>query len=173
MQRRSEAERSAAAGSRIAAAATADDPSDLQHKGREVQNTETERKRERTKICFPVGIPVLLSSTFRKSWPQFASISALFSSDIKNFEDIKIFDKKFVNTSFKNLFEVLFFANYLSIKGLFEFLCQTIADRIKNKSVKAVRKIFNVTNDYTEEEEVKVYEKNKWAFEGERDESVD
>ncbi|OIT28919.1 skp1-like protein 1b [Nicotiana attenuata] len=89
---------------------------------------------------------------------------------IKNLEDIKNFDKEFVNTNSKNLFEVVFAANYLNIKGLFEFLCQTIADRIKNKSVKAVRKIFNVTNDFTEEEEAKVYEENKWAHEGERDE---
>ncbi|KAF3620468.1 SKP1-like protein 14 [Capsicum annuum] len=42
---------------------------------------------------------------------------------------------------------------------------QSVADKIKNKSVKAVRKIFNITNDYTPEEEAKVYEEHKWAHE--------
>ncbi|OIT22866.1 PREDICTED: SKP1-like protein 11 [Nicotiana attenuata] len=71
-----------------------------------------------------------------------------------NEEEIENFDKEFVNgKSYRDLFELILAANYLEIKGLLDLLCQSIADRIKNKSANAVRKIFNITPDYSTEEE--------------------
>jgi hypothetical protein len=56
-------------------------------------------------------------------------------------------------------------ANYLDIKGLLDLTCQTVADMMKGKSVEEIRKIFNITNDFTPEEEEKVRKENQWAFE--------
>ncbi|KAK6775208.1 hypothetical protein RDI58_026209 [Solanum bulbocastanum] len=92
-----------------------------------------------------------------------------------NEEEIKEFDKEFMkDKSYHNMFHLVIAANYLHIRDLMDLLCQTIADRIKNKSVNAVRQIFSITNDYTPEEEEKVREEHKWAHEGEEiDESLD
>ncbi|XP_060185805.1 SKP1-like protein 11 [Lycium barbarum] len=91
-----------------------------------------------------------------------------------NEEEIKDFDEKFVQGTFNDVYELLHAANYLHNSGLMDLLCQSIADRIKDKSVKAVREIFNVTNDYTPEEEAKVRMEHLWAHEGgEIDESLD
>ncbi|KAL3355485.1 hypothetical protein AABB24_019521 [Solanum stoloniferum] len=90
-------------------------------------------------------------------------------------EDIKKFDKEFLkDKSYQNMFELLVAANYLHISDLMNLLYQTIADKIKNKSVNVVRQIFGLVNDYTPEEEERVREEHKWAHEGEEiDESLD
>ncbi|KAH0775718.1 hypothetical protein KY290_007129 [Solanum tuberosum] len=92
-----------------------------------------------------------------------------------NEEDIKKFDKEFLkDKSYQNMFELLVAANYLHISDLMNLLYQKIADKIKNKSVNAVRQIFGLVNDYTPEEEERVREEHKWAHEGEEiDESLD
>ncbi|MCE0481573.1 hypothetical protein HAX54_039419 [Datura stramonium] len=90
-----------------------------------------------------------------------------------NDEEIKTFDKDFVNTTFDDLFELVSAANYLHISCLMNMLCQTIADRIKDKSPEAVRKIFHINCDYTPEEEAKIRKANAQAFEGQFDESLD
>lgn len=56
-------------------------------------------------------------------------------------------------------------ANYLNIKGLLDLTCQTVADMIKGKTPEEVRKLFNIKNDYTPEEEEEVRRENAWAFE--------
>ncbi|MCD7456608.1 hypothetical protein HAX54_032327 [Datura stramonium] len=90
-----------------------------------------------------------------------------------NEEEIKEFDKEFVKLSYKDLFELVSAANYLHISGLIDLLCQSIADRIKDKSVTAIRKILNITSDYTPEEEAKVRAEHEWAHEGQEiDESL-
>ncbi|CAN1226650.1 SKP1-like protein 1A [Linum perenne] len=56
-------------------------------------------------------------------------------------------------------------ANYLNIKDLLDLTCQTVADMIKGKSPEEIRKIFNIKNDFTPEEEEEVRRENQWAFE--------
>ncbi|WMV53409.1 hypothetical protein MTR67_046794 [Solanum verrucosum] len=92
-----------------------------------------------------------------------------------NEEEIKEFDKNFVkDKNYQKMFEIVLAANYLHISDLMNLLCMAIADRTKNKSVSAIRKIFNITNDHTPEEEEKIREEHKWAHEGEEiDESLD
>lgn len=57
-------------------------------------------------------------------------------------------------------------ANYLNIHELMELCCQSAADRLKNKSVRAVREMLKITNDLTEEEEQEIINDAPWAFEG-------
>ncbi|KAM1004064.1 hypothetical protein ACFX13_004378 [Malus domestica] len=62
--------------------------------------------------------------------------------------------------------ELILAADFLHVDLLLEVLNQTVADRIKNKSVEHVRKLFGVESDYTPEEEQKLREEYAWAFEG-------
>ncbi|XP_016443296.1 SKP1-like protein 1 [Nicotiana tabacum] len=81
-------------------------------------------------------------------------------------EDLKEFDEKFVNMGWEELFDVIMAANYLNIHELMELCCQSAADRLKNKSVRAVREMLKITNDLTEEEEKEIINDAPWAFEG-------
>ncbi|KAI4353137.1 hypothetical protein L6164_002108 [Bauhinia variegata] len=88
-------------------------------------------------------------------------------TDIHNSGDAKAFDDGFVSDLSNNeLRELIFAANYLEVKELLDLLSQTIADRIKNKSVEYAREFLGIENDYTTEELNALREKNAWAFEG-------
>ncbi|OVA00951.1 SKP1 component [Macleaya cordata] len=82
-----------------------------------------------------------------------------------NEEDLKRWDKEFVNVDQATLFEFILAANYLDIKNLLDLTCQTVADIIKNKQPEEIRTFFNIQNDFTPEEEQKIREENAWAFE--------
>ena len=71
----------------------------------------------------------------------------------------------FVDLEQETLFEVILAANYLDIKPLLELTCAKVATMIKGKSVVEVRKLFNIENDFTPEEEAQILEENKWAEE--------
>ncbi|KAM3201129.1 SKP1-like protein 1 [Capsicum annuum] len=81
-------------------------------------------------------------------------------------DDLKEFDEQFVNMGWEELFDVIMAANYLNIHELMELCCQSAADRLKNKSVRAVREMLKITNDLTEEEEQEIINDAPWAFEG-------
>ncbi|GLJ36345.1 hypothetical protein SUGI_0729610 [Cryptomeria japonica] len=78
--------------------------------------------------------------------------------------DVKTWDKEFVKVDQATLFDIILAANYLNIKKLLDLTCQTVADMIKGKTPEEIRKIFNIKNDYTPEEEEEVRRENQWAF---------
>ncbi|KAH0714243.1 hypothetical protein KY284_007148 [Solanum tuberosum] len=88
-------------------------------------------------------------------------------------DELKEFDDEFVKMSIKKMSLFVYAANFLHIAGLTSLLCQAIADKIKNKSVNAIRRIFDITGDYTPEEEAEVRAEHDWAHEGELDETAD
>ncbi|KAL0293552.1 UNVERIFIED_CONTAM: SKP1-like protein 1 [Sesamum radiatum] len=80
-------------------------------------------------------------------------------------EEKRNFDEEFVaRAEMSVLFDVVLAANYLDIKDLMDLVCQEIADRMQNKSVKWVRKTFCIENDFTPEEEKKIKEEHPWAW---------
>ena len=72
---------------------------------------------------------------------------------------------QFVDVDQETLFDVILAANYLDIKPLLELTCAKVATMIKGKTVVEIRKLFNIENDLTQEEENQILEENKWAEE--------
>uniref|UniRef100_A0A1D1XIN7 SKP1-like protein n=1 Tax=Anthurium amnicola TaxID=1678845 RepID=A0A1D1XIN7_9ARAE len=79
-------------------------------------------------------------------------------------EELNSWDAKFVNVDQATLFEIMLAANYLEIKSLLDLTCKTVADKMRGKSIKEIRDIFHIQNDYTPEEEEEVQRENQWAF---------
>lgn len=63
------------------------------------------------------------------------------------------------------LFELILAANYMDIKPLLDLTCATVASMIKGKTPDEIRDTFNITNDFSPEEEAQVREENKWCEE--------
>lgn len=80
-------------------------------------------------------------------------------------DELESFDAGFVKVDQTILFELILAANYLDIKGLLDLTCQAVADIIKEKTPEEIRKVFNIENDFSEEEEAAVRRENQWAFE--------
>nr|GLL45767.1 SKP1-like protein 1B [Ipomoea trifida] len=76
----------------------------------------------------------------------------------------KEFDKKFVEVGQAEVYDLLTAANYLEIKELLDIMIQRVADMIKGKNPEEIRKIFNIKNDFTPEEEEEIKRANAWAF---------
>jgi len=71
----------------------------------------------------------------------------------------------FVNVEQVLLFELILAANYMDIKPLLDLACATVASMIKGKTPEEIRRTFNITNDFSPEEEAQVREENKWCEE--------
>ncbi|CAA0383247.1 unnamed protein product [Arabidopsis thaliana] len=80
-------------------------------------------------------------------------------------DDLKKWDKEFMEKDTSTIFDLIKAANYLNIKSLFDLACQTVADMIKGNTPEQMREFFNIENDLTPEEEAAIRRENKWAFE--------
>ncbi|PNY16732.1 SKP1-like protein 1A-like [Trifolium pratense] len=83
----------------------------------------------------------------------------------RNEDDLKAWDLDFIKVDQATLFELILAANYLNIKNLLDLTCQAVADMIKGKTSEEIRKVFNIKNDFSPEEEAEVRRENQWAFE--------
>ncbi|KAL7118525.1 hypothetical protein ACP275_02G007400 [Erythranthe tilingii] len=91
---------------------------------------------------------------------------AAAAGDAADADDLKKFDADFVDPDDQEtLFDTILAANYLNISSLMDMLCKAVADMLKGKDAEAIRKRFNIKNDYTKEEEEEVRKENSWAFE--------
>ncbi|KAK4067373.1 hypothetical protein Purlil1_13869 [Purpureocillium lilacinum] len=77
--------------------------------------------------------------------------------------DIDDWDRSFLQVDQEMLFEIILASNYLDIRSLLDVGCKTVANMIKGKSPEEIRKTFNITNDFTPEEEAQVRRENEWA----------
>ncbi|KAF8891310.1 Skp1 family, dimerization domain-containing protein [Infundibulicybe gibba] len=73
----------------------------------------------------------------------------------KRTTDISEWDQKFI--------AIILAANYLDIKSLLDVGCKTVANMIKGKTPDEIRKLFNIVNDFTPEEEAQIKKENEWA----------
>lgn len=76
------------------------------------------------------------------------------------------FEKRFKEglTEQSDLFDLIMAANYLDLRPLLDLTCQMVADMIKGKTTEELRQTFDITNDFTPEEEERVRRQNEWAY---------
>ncbi|GJJ72196.1 S-phase kinase-associated protein 1 [Entomortierella parvispora] len=74
--------------------------------------------------------------------------------------EIGEWDLEYCKVDQGTLLELIWAANYLDIKPLLDLTCKTVANMIKAKSPEEIRKTFNITNDFTPEEEDQVRREN-------------
>ncbi|KAL6403738.1 putative SKP1-kinetochore protein complex CBF3, subunit D [Ilyonectria robusta] len=104
----------------------------------------------------PIPIPNVNEAVLRKAQDD--------ESDArKKTTDIEEWDQKFMQVDQEMLFEIILASNYLDIKPLLDVGCKTVANMIKGKSPEEIRKTFNITNDFTPEEEEQIRRENEWA----------
>ena len=84
----------------------------------------------------------------------------------QNFKEcVDEWDFNYIEVDLDFIFELILGANYMDIKPLLELASAKVASIIKGKSTEEIRKTFNITNDFTPEEEQQIIEENKWCME--------
>ena len=78
---------------------------------------------------------------------------------------VEEWDFNYINIDLDLIFELILGANYMDIKPLLELASAKVASIIKGKTTDEIRKTFNITNDFTPEEEQQILEENKWCME--------
>jgi S-phase kinase-associated protein 1 len=73
-------------------------------------------------------------------------------------------DANFVDVAEQELlFELILAANYMDIKSLLDLSCAKVATMIKGKTPEEIRATFGITEEFTEEEQQRILEENKWV----------
>jgi S-phase kinase-associated protein 1 len=80
-------------------------------------------------------------------------------------EEICSWDLDYCKVDQTTLFDLILAANYLDIKELLSLTCKTVANMIKGKTPEEIKKLFNITRDFTPEEEEQVRKENEWCEE--------
>ncbi|KAK1995206.1 Skp1 family protein [Colletotrichum falcatum] len=118
----------------------------------------------------PIPIPNVNEAVLRKviEWCDHHRNDPVQTQDDENdarkkTTEIEEWDQKFMQVDQEMLFEIILASNYLDIKPLLDVGCKTVANMIKGKSPEEIRKTFNITNDFTPEEEEQIRRENEWA----------
>ena len=83
-----------------------------------------------------------------------------------NFKEcVDEWDYNFTDIRLDIIFELILASNYLDIKSLLELGSAKISSILKGKTTEELKNIFNITNDFTPEEEQQIIEENKWCME--------
>jgi len=69
----------------------------------------------------------------------------------------------FINMPKEDVFNMVLAANYLDNKPLLELSCAKVATFIKGRTPEEIRNVFEIENDFSHEEEVRIREDNKWC----------
>jgi len=72
----------------------------------------------------------------------------------------------FVKIEQSILFELVTAANFMDIKPLLDLTCLAVSVAIKGKSASELRSIFNISDEFTPEEEAQVREESQWSANG-------
>ena len=84
----------------------------------------------------------------------------------QNFKEcVDEFDFNFTDIDLDMIFEIVLASNYLDIKPLLELASAKVASILKGKTTEEIRRTFNITNEFTPEEEQQIIEENKWCME--------
>ncbi|KAF8013436.1 hypothetical protein BT93_I1323 [Corymbia citriodora subsp. variegata] len=80
-------------------------------------------------------------------------------------ESLHAWDAEFVNVEYTTLFDYILAANFLEIPTLLDLASGVVGDMIKGKTPDEIRKMFNINDTFSPEEEEEVRRANQWAFE--------
>merc|ERR1719159_263160 len=109
----------------------------------------------------PVLTKVISFCTHHTDNPMAEIAKPLADADMSKVVDK--WDADFVDIKQELLFELILAANYMDIKPLLDLTCAKVASMIKGRTPDEIRKIFNISSDFTPEEEIKVRADNKWC----------
>ena len=91
-----------------------------------------------------------------------SSSSSLLTAPSKELED---WDRKLVDCLSQDaLFNLTEASDSLIMDGLLDLTCRKIADLMKGKTIDEMRKMFNIKNDFTKEQEQEIRREHAWAF---------
>ncbi|KAL9249070.1 SKP1-like protein, partial [Drosera capensis] len=140
-----------------------------------MSTTEEETKKTVTlkssdENLFEVDVDVALQSQTIKQWldeedqdtDKVIEYCKNHAENVK--ENLKAWDAEFMEIDLELMFNLIMAANYLDIKGLLDLTCQAVADMMKGKIPEVIRAMFNITNDFTPEEEEQIRKDYQWAF---------
>lgn len=83
--------------------------------------------------------------------------------DTRKSTPVEEWDRTFLKVDQEMLYEIISAANYLNIKPLMDSGCKVVAEMIKGKSPEELRRLFNIINDFSPEEEAAIRRENEWA----------
>ena len=80
-------------------------------------------------------------------------------------KELEDWDRKLVDClSQEALFNLTAASDSLIMDGLLDVTCRQIADMMKGKTIAEIRKMFNIKNDFTKEQEQEIRREHAWAF---------
>ncbi|KAG8719817.1 E3 ubiquitin ligase complex SCF subunit scon-3, partial [Ceratobasidium sp. 394] len=106
---------------------------------------------------------VLEYCEYHRNDPQHSANNSNDDPPRRRIVEIGEWDQRFIQVDQAMLFEIIRAANYLDIKGLRDVGSETVVNMIKGKTPEEIRKLFNVVNDFTPEEEAHIKKENEWA----------
>ena len=93
----------------------------------------------------------------------YTHVQPLKSGDISNL--VPEWYSNFVSIDQEMLFELILAANYMEIHQLIDLTCATVTTMIRGKSNEEIRNTFNLTVEFTPEQEKEIRDANKWCEE--------
>ena len=99
--------------------------------------------------------------THYKEEPMNTIQTPLKSSKIEDL--VQAWYAEYVKVEQDLLFELVTAANFMDIKPLLDLTCLAVAVLIKGKQASELRAMFNISNEFTPEEEAQVREENRWV----------
>jgi S-phase kinase-associated protein 1 len=83
----------------------------------------------------------------------------LISTNMK--EVVQEWYADFLERNDNDILDLILAANFMDIKSLLDLTCAYTASKIKGKSPEEIRKMFDIENDFSPEEETQIREENK------------
>ena len=83
--------------------------------------------------------------------------------DIEKKFGLQPWDEKFLQIDQTMLMELILAADFMRIAALLKMCCQVVASMLPGKTPDQLRKLFNIKNDFTAEEEEQMRRENPWC----------
>ena len=84
----------------------------------------------------------------------------------QNFKEcVPDWDYNYTNVNLDMIFELVEAANYMDIKSLFELTSAKVASIIKARNTEEIKKTFNLSDNFSKEEEDLILKENQWCIE--------